>query len=458
MTAPYAEQLLSGFDFYKPEIMNTLFRVYRDQGMSYFMVLKSLGFELPSARDEYSHFEDKLVVDTFQVSAEAAGAAGAAVTYTIQAASVNTINSNDYVYPRKWDTVMYPNEVTGSVMSVTFAGGGVVTVVIRPSSSTGVLPATSAGQELVIIGNAFAEGTAETTGRISGTTKKTNYLQIIKEALTATGSEMTNQDWFDTIQGGEGGSQKILGYIMKGHLDLDYRSALAASTALLFQQPTTNTAIVDASSVAVNNAIKTTQGLIPATRAYGNVMNYTPGMFNVNTFDNIIKTLDAQFCSADMMGLLGISLDLEIENALVDYFKDSDISYVVNNQFGGNEKLAMSVGFKSLRKGDRVFNFKRMGMFSHPKVGGATGYNFTNMGVFVPLDYRRDAKTGDNIPSVGSRYKKLGAYSRQFETFNVSGAGPGLKVLAADLANWYQRQHIGAQHIGANRFILVEPS
>jgi len=42
MTAPYAEQLLSGFDFYKPEIMNTLFRKKGDQGMSYFMLLKSL--------------------------------------------------------------------------------------------------------------------------------------------------------------------------------------------------------------------------------------------------------------------------------------------------------------------------------------------------------------------------------------------------------------------------------
>jgi len=457
MTAPYAEQLLSGFDFYKPEIMNTLFRKKGDQGMSYFMLLKSLGFVLPAAQDSYSWFEDRFIHDTFTVDAAGAGGAGAAVTYTIQAGSVNTLASgNDYVYPRQWDRIMFPNEVIGSVLSVAFAGSGVVTIVVRPSLAVGILPAVSAGQELVIVGNAFAEGTAGTTSRLSGTDKYTNYMQIIKEALTVTGSEMTNQDWFDRISGPDG--QSILGYMMKGHLDLDYRSALAASTALIFENITTNTNIIDSTSVAANNMVKTTQGLIPAVRARGHVVPYTPGVFSVSSFDNIIKLLDAEFCGSDMLCLNGINLDLEMENALVDYFKDSEISYTVANTFGGDEGLAMSVGFKSLRKGDRRFNFKRMGMFSHPKIGGASGYNFSSMGLVLPIDRRKDPVSGDSLPSIGYRYKKLGAYSREMEMTHISGAGNGLKVISNDLANWHQRQHIGAQAVAANRFCLLDPS
>ncbi len=422
--------------------------------MSYFMLLKSLGFELPTSNDTYSHFEDRFIHDTFTTTGGAATAAGVQQTYTIAAGSITTLGGVDYKYPRKWDIVMYPNEVTGSIVDIT---GNVITV--RPNDVLDPLPLVASGDEFVIIGNAFAEGTDETTSRISGTDEYTNYVQIIKEALTATGSEMTNADWFDEISSvNKSGAKQILGYIMKGHLDLDYRSALAASTALLFQKITTNTAIVDAASVAANNRVKTTQGLIPAIRGAGNIQNYTAGSFSVNVFDEINKTLDQEFCGDDLVGLLGFGLQTEIDNTMVDYFKDSEMNYVISNTFNGDAGLAMSVGFKSLKKGDRTFNFKRMGLFSHPKVGGAAGYNFTQKGLFLPIDRRRDAKTGDMIPSIGSRYKKLGQYNRQMETFNLSGAGPGLKVLAKDLANWYQRQHLGAQHCGVNRFVLVEPS
>lgn len=455
MTGPYAEQLLSGFDFYKPEVSNNLFRKKGDQGMSYFMILKSLGFEKPVARESYSWYMENYIHDIFTTTGASAGAAGAAVTYTLSAGSVNTIGSNDYVYPRKWDVVMFPNEVTGSVTAVTFSGGGTVTVTVKPNVSTDAIPAVSSGQELVIIGNAFAEGSDDPSGRLSGTTKETGYLQIIKEALTSTGSEMTNQDWFDTLVDESGPVKKILGYMMKGQIDLDYRQALAISTAMLFQKITDNT-IVDTASTPASKQIQTMEGLIPAIRRGGNVKTYTPGFLDVSKFDEINKTLDAEFCGQDLACLLGFDLHTELENTLVDYFKDSEISYVVANQFGGDAGLAASVGFRSLKKGDRNFNFKRMGMFSHPKVGGASGYNFSKMGLFLPIDMRKDAKTGESMPSIGMRYKALGNYNRQMEVFDIRGAGPGQKVIAKDIANWYQRSHVGTQHVGLNRFVLLE--
>lgn len=462
VVAPYASDVLSGFDIYKPEKMNKLFRIKGDQGMSYLMILKSLGFELPTARDDYEHYEERFIHDTFLIGANSsAGAAGASVTITVSPNSIAHYGAIYYLYPRLWDTVLFQTsggEVTASVTAVTNNNNGTATIKVTPNGLLSNIPALTTGLEIVIISNGWAEGSTQPPGRLSGTDHYINHVQIVKESLNATGSEMTNQDWFDTLQEDDGGQKKILGYVMKGQIDLDYRIAMLASNALLFQQPTdnTNTDLQD-TTTPTNAFVKTTEGLIPATRRAGNTVPYTPGLFSTTKFNTMIKIQDREFCGNDVLGLLGIDLHLEIEDTFVDYFKETEISYVVNGIFKGNEELATSVGFTSFRKGSRTFNFQRMGIFSHPKVGGASGYNFSKMGLFLPIDMKKDYKTGNAIPSIGCRYKELGPYSRKMEVWNVSGAGAGAKVIPQDLANFYLRTHIGAHHIGANRFMLMDP-
>jgi len=452
VVAPYASEIVSSFDIWKPEKLNTLFRAKGDQGMSYFMLLKSMGFDIPTAQDEYSHFEDRFIHETFHCNAgQAAGAANA--TVTIRLAAVDLDAGNRY-YPRLWDTVMFNDGITTASITAISAAGANVDIDVTPSVLGTNIPATLQDEEIVIISNAFSEGSTQPKGRISGATEYFNNTQIIKETMTATGTEMTNQDWFDQIS--EPGSGKILGYYMKGQLDVDYRMALAASNALLFQQKTTNTngALTDA---ATGRPIVTTEGLIPYMRRVSQQQQVTPGNFSVLDFDAINKKLDKEFSGSDMVCLLGIDLHLDVDNALVNYFLHTDISYVTETVFGGDGKLAASVNFKALNKGDRNFFFKRMGQFSHPKIGGAAGYDFSKMGLVLPMGNKKDPVNGTSVPSFGCRYKKLGAYNRQMEVWNVSGAGPGQKVIAEDLHNHYMRCHIGAHQIAGNRFVLLEP-
>ena len=249
--APYAEQVVSSFDIWKPEKLNKLFRIRGQQGADYFNLIKSLGFEIPVARDSYSHYEENWIWDTFSTTGSAAGGAGAAVTLTLDANSYSTAGAGTYFFPRQWDTIMFPNESTATVMSVTASTVSPPQIVVRPSAAAGVIPAITAGAPIIVLANGFAEGADETTSRLSGTTEQFNYLQIIKEALTATGSEMTNQDWFDELSDENGDTKKIIGYFMKGQLDMDYRMGMNASNALLFQQLTTNTNITDASSTSL---------------------------------------------------------------------------------------------------------------------------------------------------------------------------------------------------------------
>jgi len=462
VAAPYASDIISNFDIYKPEKLNKLFRIKGDQGMSYLMILKSLGFELPVARDEYEHYEERFIHETFVICANSgAGAAGATVQLTIAATSIDNFGSLYYVYPRLWDTVLFDDaaETTASVTDVSInQGAGTATIKVTPNGLTKNIPALVTGQEVVIISDAFAEGSTQPKGALSGTEKYINYLQIIKESLNATGSEMTNQDWFDQLVGDDGGVKKILGYVMKGQLDLDYRLALKSSNALLFQDVTSNTNTdLNDPNTPTNSKVKTTEGLIPAIRRAGQITPYTPGLFSVTKFDDIIKKQDREFCTNDIVCLLGLDLYLEIENTFIDYFKETEIGYVADSVFKGNKELAMSVGFKSFRKGSRTFNFQRMGIFTHPKVGGAVGYKYPKMGLFLPIDMRKDKKTGQSIPSIGCRYKELGPYSRKMEVWDQRGAGSGLKVLAEDVANYFMRTHMGAHHIGLNRFVLLDP-
>jgi len=58
IAAIYASDIISNFDLHKPEILNTLFNRFGDQGASYFQLIRSIGFEKPVANDTYGHFED----------------------------------------------------------------------------------------------------------------------------------------------------------------------------------------------------------------------------------------------------------------------------------------------------------------------------------------------------------------------------------------------------------------
>ena len=463
VVAPYAQDVLSTFDIHKPEKLNQLFAKFGDQGLSYFMLLKSLGFELPTAAESYEHYEDRRIHDTFVIGANtAAGAAGASTTWTVNANSFQQLGANYYLYPRLWDLVMVQTsagEFQGQITLVTNNNNGTGTIRVTPSRAAVGTPAVVTGQEIVITSDAWAAGSGQPTGRLSGTDKYINYLQIIKESLTATGSEMTNQDWFDEYVQDNGTSKKILGYVMKGQLDLDYRMNLMISNALLFGQITdnTNTDLLDPASLT-NVAPTTTEGLIPAIRRAGNIETYTPGLFTTTKFNKIDKILDREGCGNDVTALLGIDLGHEVNDNFVNYFKETEINYTVANVFNNDAGLATSVGFKSFRMaGGRNFHFQKMESFSNPKIGGAPGYTFPQMGLFLPLNKKKDKLTNKMIPSIGCRYKELGAYSRKMEVFNISGAGAGQKLIPQDIGNWYQRAHIGAHHIGLNRFILLEP-
>jgi len=453
----YASEIISTFDIDKPERLNVLFRARGDQGMGYFRMMESLGFKMPVAQDKFEHDEEDWIHETFNSrDNEAAPGPGNIIQITLD--PVN-LDSGNRFYPRVGDTVMFPdNEVTGTILAIDVTTPTAPVLDISPNEITDDIGAVSAGQELIIISAAFSEGSDQPEGTVSGTFHYDNDMQIIKETLAATGSEMTNQKWFTQLSMPTSGGGFIPAYYLKGQMDTDYRMNLKIDGALLFQKRTTNTNI----DPNTNRQVKTTEGLIPYIRRVGNIINYTPGLFSVQRFNQIVKRLDKEWAPKYICSLLGIDLDIEVEDTLVDYFKDTNINYVqkdmATNLFYGNEGLAASVGFRSFIKGSRTFGFKKMPIFSHAKLYGAPGYKTAGLGVFLPMTKKKNKLTDKDLPTFGVRYKKLGPYNRMMEVWNVSGAGPFPKVISTDLHQHFLRTHVGAHHMAGNQMVLVDPS
>ncbi len=447
----YASDIVSGFDIYKPEKLNVLFNRYGDQGASYFQIVRSMGFEKEVSLDTYGHYEENRIHEVCIVNANVVQpAVGADITFVL---SANSLDANNNFYVRKWDIILFPNEVTGSVTTIDTTTPTAPAITCKLNDNTEQFPALSAGDELVIFTNAFSEGSGQPNGAIRGTWEYTNDAQIIKETIGVTGSEMTNQTWFDVTSAGT----KIPAYYFLGQVDIDYRVALRIDGALLWGKRTVNPGLIDPDT---GRPIKTTEGLIPYIRRVGNEQTYTSGSFSVTEFDEMDRTLDREHAGNYILGMLGIQLHQDIENALVSYFADTNIQYArqTTNEvlFNSNESLGASVNFKYLVKSERTFLMKRMGVLSNPKLYGAVGYEGPKLGVFMPINKKKDPVSGNMVESIGVRYKGLGKYNRRMEVWQVGGAGEGLKVTDIDSRNTYQRCHIGAHFRGGNQFVLME--
>jgi hypothetical protein len=450
IAAIYASDIVSGFDIHKPEKLNVLFSRYGDQGASFFQLIRSMGFEQPVANDAYGHFEENHIHEVIHSrDIEAQPAVGADMVFTLD---TQDLDANNNFYLRLYDVIMFPNEVTGIVTDIDVTDPDEPDITVELNDSADQFPALTAGEELVIISNAFSEGSGQPEGAVSGTWEYSNCAQIIKETIGYTGTEMVNQTWFDVTSKG----QSIPAFYFKGQIDIDYRMALKIDGALLWQKTTTNT-ITDP---VTGRAIKTTEGLIPYIRRVGNEQSYTAGAFDVDEFDELSNILDRESAGNYILGLLGIQLHQDIENSLVDYFQNTNITFAKQTTndvlFNKNEALGASVNFTYLTKSERTFLMKRMGVFNNRKLAGADGYNAPKMGVWLPINKKKDPVSGNMVDSIGTRYRALGKYSRRMEVWQVGGAGEGLKVTEFDTRNTYQRCHVGSHFRGGNQFVLME--
>jgi hypothetical protein len=452
VAANYSQAVVSTLDIYKPENLATLYRKRGDQGLMAFDFYRSLGYILPTAATEYSHYEDDFIHEVFHVRVNVASpGAGANQLITV---AVADLDAGNRFYPRLKDEVRYKTGEVGVIIvrDVTVPGAPILT--IRPVRANITLPAVTAGETITIISGAKSEGSGQGISALSKTNKYTNRTQIIFEKVEATGTEMTNQDWFDKLDNGA----SIPVYFFKAIMDMDYRINLKMSGALVYGEKSTTGYVTDPDT---GLSIETTEGLIPYIQSNGQNISYTPGLFSVNHFDEVTRRLDKEFASLDTLVLAGHDFLTEKDNVLVDYNKNTNISYTSSRMrkayLQDNEGLDMAVGFSYLTKSNRHFAFAKMGMFSNPKLGGASGFKDSSLALFCPLGKKKMKYSQEDTPFIGMRYKAKGNHNRMLQLWKFGAAGANVNEFQGedDKQAVNVRADIGAHNACGNQFVRL---
>lgn len=462
-----ATEFISGLDIDKPDILNILYERRGDQWKKSFMrVLQMFGNELGASQETITHYEDDSYLRSVRIGAGGVAAAGggahAAITIPISALDVFTdALGGTHLYPLVGDIWRFPDgsgtdNLQFIVTAVSPGTPSITGKLLKTAWTTGA--GFSAGQRIIFVTNAFSEGTGIPKGIIRNIRKKTHRLQIMKASWEGTGTEMTNAKWITETSGG----QSIVKYFTYNQAQVDYTMQAAMDGAFLFGQSIDTNNIVDPLPEATGRPVRTTEGLVPGISAEGYTVPYTSGMFSVPKFDEISQNSEYENGGEAYGFMYGFPLGTEAENVLVDYNKDTNISYVT----GDAKDKIVAIGFKQMTKAERTWMFKKLGTLSNPEVWGATGFSTTtNMGLVIPLGNERMyadnmGTRGEDRPYLTLRYKMFAGMSRKFVTAEQNGPTYSVStrnvVLSQDISKLFTLAHVGLQRMCLNKFQLIQ--
>lgn len=451
--------LSASSDLHKPEVYNQLVRKYGDQNMLGF--LETIGSMNPVSAIEYIHYEDDWLHEVVSVGVQAGGAANAAVTLTVAAGfqyNYSTTAQTPYIVASNTvtnplienDVIQFPNGVQAIVKNVSYSAG---TFDAYPRVLGTSIPPTATTDQIIITGSQYGEMTSQPEGRNGRVNTYKNNLQIFKRAHITSGTEMGQQIWV-TVPGLNGTSGYLWYY--KGQYDEYMRFKNEMEVSLITGQKTTNTTFA-----AVDNTNVSTEGLIPFIENFGNVYNYSllTGI-TLADFETIIATqLDVNRGAKENTLWVSTPLRQGIDRFLRDTMKNGGITY---GAFSGDQQKAVNLGFDSFNLTGYTFHMKTYEVFTYPKMLGASGQAYSNMGIIVPADNRTvslgpDKGSKVSVPSVRINYLKgtSNNYSRYMEEF-LTGAVNGIYTERTDRLVYDMRSHCGFEGFAPNRFALLK--
>lgn len=455
VAASYFQNYVSGFDLNLRKILPELYRRYNNQGREFIDMVLAMGNYRMSDVSVIEHFEENLIWEKLQVLSGSAGAAGAAVNVTLAPSS---LDANNRYYARVNDQVLFKDGSKGIIKSIDVTTPTAPVMSIVPLKSANNIPAVSNNETIIIYSNIFSEGSTQPSNAAQGAYLYQNGFQIVKESVGASGSQMTDASWVETVDG-----KGIKGWFNKAvTFDLDHRMAVRMQGAILEGEEIDNPLAIDTLNDNASLVGQGTEGLFPLMRRVSIPYPYSPGSLTTTDVDAIDKLLNKKYAPAYVAGMLGQDVDIELTDVLKDYFAFTGIDYttkVANNKFFGGDAdgdaLSAIVQFQYFKKsqGGRTYCFKRFGALQDPQTYGATGFDYTGKAVWIPMDAKVNPKNGKAIPSLGIVFKGMGGYSRKMEMFDIGGAGNGPKQTPVDRRDYYQRSEIGFEAFGADTFV-----
>lgn len=454
---------LSNYELIKTQVDSTNYLVYGSQRFSGLMEL--FGAKEAVGDIAFNHYEENRIMPKIKATNGGAGSAGAAVTFDLaSAADVNYGDASPYagtatvkhgpvkvndviqIKPASGTTASSGNYIDCIVTAVDMTAGSNGQFTAYPLDSTEAIPSIATADEIIITGNAWGEGSGIPSATSFGQTKRTGYIQTIKQTAESTGIANATIQWFkDERTGSVYGAIKEEGAAYTNFLN--YREM-----QLLVGPGLSSTTVSNVFQTA-GTPLSMTKGLIPLILERGNTSSYSSITgYTTADLDSDIVTLDQQKGAKNNLFLVGIQLDLQLDNELADFYKNGSVVY---GSYRGTEDKTVSMSFKTIEKGGYIFQKKRLDVFSDLQTFGASGFGYPYEGMIIPADMTTDGN-GKKVPPFRLRY--MSEEGKKSQEMTVDFVDMRKLENGYDKTQYRYQSKVGLQGIGLNRAIYVKRS
>lgn len=428
----------------KPDNRDMLVQAYGDQGITGFLELTGAK-KSTATSDEVQWWEEGRLHRVIDYTSLTAATPGVLSHASIE----DAVRLNDVLLL-----------ADGQRVVVTVLGTNQVSVRSLAAAAT---TAISTAGKAAIIGNIYAQGTAQpTTFYQTGLKRFVNPFFITKEVYTVNGSQATNIGWINV-----NGDYR---WYLKNEMDARKRFMNQREMMMIYGQTVVNTDIAVATAASAINttadiALATGNGSITGTEGYfqaverrgivSTVSGGAQGTFaSMSDMDSIILELDKEGAPSEYAFYVNRKVSLDLDDMIASGIA-TQVTAGLPGQFGAfnnDANMAVQLGFKSFTRGGYTFHKHDWKLLNDPMLGALNGLY---KGALVPLSTVADAKTGKKSPALEMNYKASNNYSRDIEHF-VTGSILGYATDGADVARFNYRSECNLVTRAANQHVIIK--
>ena len=435
-------------DFVMPDLVET----YGDQGITGFLELTG-AVKSGGTSDQIDWYEvgrRHATVTTTHANVSDVNGNGTVLQIAAADAAASKLQANDVVM----DTT------TGARFIVESGGFGSGTaanaklVKLDGTAFTGSDHNVGADGEFVVLGNMYAQGTAQPGAyRETDIKKYSNPFMIVKGRHEVNGSQATNLGWVNF----GGGDYR---WFMYAEQEARKRFQDQREMMLLFGQQN------DGSGAgALSPDLAGSDGYFTQLEERGinitGVGAASDAQLDFATFDKLIAELDKQGAPSEYAMYLNRTQDLAIDDMLATgpIAAGNSITTGLPGQFGAfnnDADMAVKLGFKTFTRGGYTFHKHDWKLLNDPTlVGASTKFQ----GAMVPLANVTDARSGMTAPALSMYYKEANGYSREMEHWVTGGGVLGYNNNGdegRDQAVFHYRSEIALCVRAANQHVILK--
>lgn len=440
----------------KPEVYNHIVSKYGKQYSDNTLAndLRLMENTMGISAESYTMFQEGWRWENIKLEAITGGSSSEEINV-----HSDSINSDGTMFAKPGYVIMFPGTYqTAYIKDVDYTGGS-QTITLEASYGA-TLPAVAAGETVMVGTSAFGEASDQPKSSVKKYDKLTYYLQIIKDTVSISGSQATNDPWVDISE-----YDSPFDYYNTLVADADARMDKMESYAMMFSDGgyvvADQTMVDNGLADAVGDHVQYTKGLIPLAQDEGYELPTDATSADYTDFDDLDNYLHTQGDTSHyIMGRLGNKLAKAYSTALFDNVVTGNGVDVTANMLmknGVDEQTARSraviMNYLQYEDASRCYMFKTADEFSDPKGYNSAGFNLNEAGVWMPMK-NIESPDGGNIANVTMMHKERYGDNRRREFWDRKGAGGDSSnyVLTKDVQEAYMRSHVGLA-VGAPNLI-----